>query len=258
MFELLSDPTLLFTLLFAGFLAGFIDAIAGGGGLLTVPVLLTSGLPPHIALGTNKLSACFGSFTASLTFYRKRLFVPSFWVYAAISTAFGALMGTILVNLINAALLQKVLPIIILSCAVYTLFAKGHINSSQMAPVKSKLMLLKQSLQGFTLGFYDGAAGPGTGAFWLTSSLALYKMDILLSSGLSRSMNFISNFVSLITFVILGQVHFGYGLAMGVFMLFGSWLGAHSAIKFGAKFIRPVFIVVVLLLTTNLAYKAWF
>ncbi len=256
--ELFSDPNLLLTLISIGFIAGFIDAIAGGGGLLTVPVLLTAGLPPHIALGTNKLSACFGSLTASYTFYRKRLFSPSFWVVAAVATCFGAIIGTLVVNLINAEMLNKILPIVILCCALYTLFSKISKSDSFESPQKNKASNIKQGLQGFILGFYDGAAGPGTGAFWTTSSLALYKMNILLSSGLARSMNFISNFVSLITFMILGQVHFAYGIAMGVFMLVGSWIGAHSAIRFGAKFIRPVFITVVLIITINLAYHAWF
>lgn len=257
MLELFSDPYLLATLSFIGFIAGFIDAIAGGGGLLTVPVLLTSGLPPHIALGTNKLSACFGSLTASITFYRKKLFNPLFWVLAAIATTFGAVIGTIIVNLISAEALNKFLPIIILLCAVYTLFSKSVISESATLPLKNGVLKIKQTVQGFLLGFYDGVAGPGTGTFWTVSSLALYKMNILLSSGLARSMNFISNFTSLITFIYLGQVDFVLGLGMGLFMVFGSWIGAHSAIKYGSKFIRPIFIFVVVIMAIKLAYSAW-
>lgn len=258
MFELFSDPNLLITLSLVGFLAGFIDAIAGGGGLLTVPVLLTSGLPPHIALGTNKLSACFGSLTASITFYRKKLFNPIFWLCAAIATAIGALTGTIIVNVISADTLNKFLPLIILLCAIYTLFSKCSVNTSIALPKKSLLLRIKQSVQGFVLGFYDGFAGPGTGTFWTVSSLSLYKMNILLSSGLARSMNFISNAVSLIVFMALGQVNFSLGLAMGFFMVIGSWIGAHSAIKYGSKFIRPIFISVVVIMAIKLTYNAWF
>lgn len=257
MLELFSDPYLLLTLSLIGFIAGFIDAIAGGGGLLTVPVLLTSGLPPHIALGTNKLSACFGSLTASITFYRKKLFNPLFWVLAAIATTFGAITGTIIVNLMSAEALNKVLPIIILLCALYTLVSKSVISESATLPVKNALLTIKQTIQGFVLGFYDGVAGPGTGTFWTVSSLALYKMNILLSSGLARSMNFISNFTSLLTFIYLGQVDFVLGLSMGLFMVLGSWIGAHSAIKYGSKFIRPIFIFVVVIMAIKLAYSAW-
>ncbi|MEW6996660.1 TSUP family transporter [Colwelliaceae bacterium BS250] len=258
MFELFSDPNLLITLSIVGFVAGFIDAIAGGGGLLTVPVLLTSGLPPHIALGTNKLSACFGSLTASITFYRKKLFNPLFWFLAAIATGVGAIIGTLVVNLISADSLNKALPIIILLCALYTLCSKASINESAQLPELKPLLKVKQLVQGFILGFYDGLAGPGTGSFWTVSSLALYKMNILLSSGLARSMNFISNFASLITFIYLAQVDYVLGLSMGVFMVAGSYIGAHSAIRYGSKFIRPIFITVVVVMAIKLAYNAWF
>ena len=258
MLELFSDPYLLLTLSIIGFVAGFIDAIAGGGGLLTVPVLLASGLPPHIALGTNKLAACFGSLTASVTFFRKKLFNPIFWLYAALATALGAATGTLVVNMISAEYLNKALPIIILVCALYTLTSKAVSDDAKQLPSNTLLTKVKQSVQGFVLGFYDGAAGPGTGTFWVVSNLALYKMNILLSSGLARSMNFISNFVSLLTFIYFAQVNFVLGIAMGLFMILGSWLGAHSAIRYGGKFVRPVFIFIVVLIAAKLAYSAWF
>lgn len=258
MFEVALDVNLLLTLSLVGLIAGFIDAIAGGGGLLTVPVLLTSGLPPHVVLATNKLSASFGSFTASFTFYKKHLFSPRFWLLSAIFTFIGALTGTIIVSLISAEFLSKFLPLIVLLCAVYTLFSKTTIIETSNLPPVSKALKIKQAVQGYILGFYDGFAGPGTGAFWTVSSLALYKMNILLSSGLARSMNFVSNFTSLLAFLYFGQVNFIIGFTMGVFMLLGSWLGAHSAIKFGSKFIRPIFIIVVVIMAAKLAYSAWF
>ncbi|MDN3653184.1 TSUP family transporter [Thalassotalea ponticola] len=257
MLEIFEQPSLLFLLSLVGLLAGFIDAIAGGGGLLTVPALLTTGLPPHLTLGTNKLAACFGSFTSSLTFYRKKLFDPIFWLSSAIATAIGAFIGTIAVNLMSSEALNKVLPIIILLCAVYALLAKTALVETTTLPLKTARLKLQQRLQGVVLGFYDGVAGPGTGTFWVVSNLALYKMNILLSSALAKSMNFISNFVSLVVFLYLDQVNIVYGLAMGVFMVLGSWLGAHSAIRYGSKFIRPVFISVVVIMALRLAYEAW-
>ena len=107
------------------------------------------------------------------------------------------------------------------------------------------------------LGFYDGLAGPGTGAFWVSSSNILYKIDILLSCGLARFTNFISNFCSLLTFIYLGHVNFVLGISMGIFIMLGAWVGAHWAIKFGSKFIRPVFITVVIAMSANLGYQAW-
>jgi uncharacterized protein len=251
------DFSLLITLCSVGFVAGFIDAVAGGGGMLTIPTLLTSGLPPHIALGTNKLAATFGSFTASYTFYKKKLFNPHFWRYSLLATAFGAVIGTFIVNQLSTEFLDKILPILIMITAVYTLLAKTVVSSDNLLPKFSKKIKFIQLIQGAILGFYDGVAGPGTGAFWTASSAVLYKMNILICSGLARSTNFVSNICSLMTFLYLGQVNLLLGVLMGIFIMAGSWVGAHSAIKFGGKFIRPVFITVVICLSINLAYQAW-
>jgi len=240
-----------------GFAAGFIDAIVGGGGMLTIPALLTTGLPPHIALGTNKLAASFGSCTAALTFYRKQLFNLHYWRYTLLATAISAIIGTLVVNIIPLTWLDKILPILIICTAIYTLLSKPPIINNNSLPQATPQLKIKQLLQGSVLGFYDGVAGPGTGAFWTTSSTILYKINILLSSGVARSNNFVSNFCSLCTFIYLGHVNFMIGLLMGVFIMVGSWLGAHSAIRWGGKFIRPIFITVVIGLSINLALKVW-
>lgn len=255
--EALLDIDILVVICIVGFIAGFIDAIVGGGGMITIPTLLTLGLPAHIVLGTNKLAATFGSFTASLTFYKKKLFNPLFWREAMISTVIGAILGTICINFVSANFLEKILPILIVLTALYTLLIKMPIDNYNNLPIKTKKIKKQQIIQGLTLGFYDGFAGPGTGAFWTASSTLLYKTNILLSSGLARSGNFVSNFCSLLTFLYLGHVNVMLGLIMGFFLMIGSWVGAHSAIKFGGKFIRPLFIFVVLAMSINLAYKAW-
>ena len=252
------DINMWITICSVGFVAGFIDAVAGGGGMLTVPTLLASGLPPHVALGTNKLASTFGSCTASITFYRKKLFNPVFWRYALIYTAIGAILGTILVSYIATEWLEKGLPILIMATAIYTLFARNICNDDVGLPKASSQLEKKQAYQGALLGFYDGVAGPGTGAFWMASSAALYKMNLLFSSGLSRSCNFVSNICSLFTFLYLGHVNILLGIAMGVFLMLGAFVGAHSAIRFGSRFIRPVFILVVCVISLNLAWQAWF
>ena len=257
MFELALDPATWGILCAVALAAGFIDAIAGGGGLLTVPALLTAGLPPHLTLGTNKLAASFGSITASVTYYRKQLFNPRFWVGSIIATAIGAALGTLLVDALSIEFLNKLLPIIIIAVALYSLFGKLSPEESDELPKVTLGLRTKQWLQGLGLGFFDGLAGPGTGTFWTASNSLLYKMSLLLNCGLARSMNFVSNFISLITFVALGHVNFLLGLTMGVFLMLGAWLGAHSAIKFGAKVIRPVFNTVVIVLALKLIYEAY-
>jgi uncharacterized membrane protein YfcA len=252
------EPTMLVVLALVAFLAGFIDAVAGGGGTLTVPALLSLGLPPHIALGTNKLAATFASSTAAVIYYKKRLFRPECWKKAFIGTLIGATLGTLVVDAITTEWLEKVLPLVILLSAIYTIWHKPVNASNNAVPEPCPSLTRKHWLQSLTLGFYDGVAGPGTGAFWTVSSMALYKMNILLASGLAKTMNFTSNFTSLITFAILGHINWALGLIMGVCLMAGAYVGAHSAIRFGAKFIRPVFITVVVVLAGKLAFDAWF
>lgn len=237
--------------------AGFIDAIAGGGGMLTVPALLTSGVPPHIALGTNKLASSFGSLTASVTYYKKQLFKPRFWLVSSITTAVGAILGTLLVDKLSVDFLHKLIPILIIFVAIYSLFSNKTNEEHAPLPERNHKLYLTQGLQGSLLGFFDGLAGPGTGTFWTASNQVLYKMGILFNCGLARSMNFISNVVSLTTFVILGHVNLLLGVTMGVFLMIGAWIGAHSAIRFGNKLIRPVFNGIVILLALKLIWQAY-
>lgn len=242
-------------LILVAFTAGFIDAIAGGGGLLTIPALLTAGLPAHLALGTNKLCATFGSATAGYTFYRRKLFAPRQWRNALIATAVGALLGAILAHWLPSDWLQRFLPVVVFACGLYLLFSKTPTATlTSAAPIARG----RQWPQGLTLGFYDGMVGPGTGAFWTVSSLLLYPLDLLRASGVARSMNFVSNACALSIFIISGQVAWLLGISMGLALMAGAFLGARTAIRGGSKFIRPVFILMVLALTARLAWQHWF
>jgi len=243
---------LLFLMLVA-FFAGFIDAIAGGGGLITIPALLTAGIPPHLSLGTNKLSSSFGSLTATVTFFRKGFFSPLLWKAAAFGTLIGAASGTLLASILNADFIAKALPLIIICTAIYTLFASP---SSSSMPSEKKGTLF-QSAHGFILGGYDGVAGPGTGAFWTASALHFYRMEMLKTLGLARTMNFISNFTSLVTFAWLGHVAWGLGIAMGSTLMLGAWCGSHSAIRMGNLWVRRIFVLLVILISLRLAWQHW-
>lgn len=257
MTEILFDPGTWALIVTIGLSAGFIDAIVGGGGMLTIPALLSLGLPPHLTLGTNKLAATFASGTATYTFYKKQLFSPYFWRKSFYSTLIGALTGTVFVNFINTQWLEKLLPLIILAVALYTLLNRMIDIDNHQLPEINAVLRIKQTLQGFLLGFYDGSSGPGTGSFWVISTMRLYRLNILLASGVAKSMNFTSNFVSLIVFICFGQINWLVGLTMGVCMMLGAYIGAHSAIYFGAKFIRPIFITIVVVMAVKLGYNAW-
>lgn len=238
-----------------GFGASFIDSIAGGGGLLMVPAFLTAGIPPHLTLGTNKLSATMGVATAVRAYIKKGFFKPSLWVAATIAALIGAAIGAIATHFISAKFLQLFLPAAVILVAIYAILPKKknlkH-NDHFYKPKKTSSTFMAS-----IIGFYDGFLGPGTGSFWTSALMYFYKMDMLAASGVARFMNFISNVVALTTFCILGNVDYSLGLAVGVSMIVGSYLGAHSAIKYGSKFIKPVFVTVVILLAIHLIYLEW-
>lgn len=237
------------------FIAGWVDAIAGGGGLITVPALLTMGIAPHTVLGTNKLIGTFGTSTAAWVCIRKGIFRPQFWYLMSGATLGGACLGTLLAGWVSSEWLQKFLPLIILGAAIYIFFHRPTQQDSQSIIIVQNNY--KSGILGTVLGFYDGFIGPGTGAFWTTATMALYRVDIVTASGIARFMNFISNIVSLATFSYLQHVDFILGIGLGITLMLGAYLGVHSALRFGAPLIRPLFILVVLATATRLAWQAW-
>lgn len=251
----LLDPQVLMILMALSFTAGFIDAVAGGGGAIMLPALLTVGLPGHMALGTNKLCATFGSTTAALTYLRRGLFRPLLWKAAMFGTLVGACAGTLTTFLLTADTLNKLLPPLIVAAAVWLLVQRrrGAIEN----PVRYQPPAQSSGRLGGALGFYDGFFGPGTGSFWTTLVMSLYPVGIVEASGIARFMNWISNAVSMLTFMALGSVRYEVGIPLGLTLMIGAWLGAHSAIRFGGRFIRPVLILVTLALAGRLVWIEW-
>ena len=206
-------------------------------------------------LGTNKLSATFGSATASYTFYRRRLFEPVVWRRALIGTAIGAAVGALLAQFMPASWLNQLLPLVVSACGIYLLFSKVPAKAAGEA---AEIGRRRQWPQSLSLGFYDGVAGPGTGAFWTVSSMLLYPLDLLRASGVARTMNFVSNAVALAVFIVGGHVAWVLGIGMGLALMTGAYFGARTAIGGGSRFIRPVFILVVLAMSLRLAWQHWF
>jgi uncharacterized membrane protein YfcA len=254
---LLSDPDVLAMLLLAAGLAGFIDAIAGGGGMITLPALLTVGMPPHLALGTNKLAGTFGTFNAARIFIRKGIFRPALWRAAFLATFIGALLGTLCTRLVSAEAFNKFLPVLVIVAAIYVAIPKRR-PGRVPAPPSHAAPTLASTLLGTTLGFYDGFTGPGAGAFWTALAMRVFHIDLVSAAGVARAMNFVSNSIALVTFMLLGSVDYRIGLMMGVALMIGAYIGAHSAIRYGAGFIKPVFVTVVVLLSIRLAWLEWF
>lgn len=235
-----------------GFLAAFIDAVVGGGGLISIPTLLAVGLPPSIALGTNKLASVFGSMTSAIRFIRSgkvdlklvgRLFVPVFIL---------AMLGASLATFLPAQLLKPIVIVILTLVLFYTIFKKdwGDVRRVQSFTVK-KAILITVLLS--LIGFYDGFLGGGTGSFMMFI-LLMFGFDFLGAAGNAKVLNFASNLGALILFMVLGEVNYLYGLIMAASMIAGSYVGAMFAIKQGVGYVKVLFIVVTALLILKNAY----
>lgn len=235
-----------------GFLAAFIDAVVGGGGLISIPTLLAVGLPPSVALGTNKLASVFGSMTSTIRFIRSgkvdlklvgRLFVPVFIL---------AMLGASLATFLPAQLLKPIVIVILTLVLFYTIFKKdwGDVRRVQSFTVKKAILItILLSL----IGFYDGFLGGGTGSFMMFI-LLMFGFDFLGAAGNAKVLNFASNLGALILFMILGEVNYLYGLIMAASMIAGSYVGAMFAIKQGVGYVKVLFIVVTALLILKNAY----
>lgn len=248
------DPDLwLYALLFlASLIAGLIDAMAGGGGLITLPALLAAGLPPQLAMGTNKFQSSFGSLSASLHFIKKG---HADWKTARTGVVFtfiGAVFGGWLVSILPADFLNKVIPFLLLVIVGYFIFSPDLGKLDKKPKYPHKLFFIPV---GLILGFYDGFFGPGTGSFWAVALMLVCGYNMVKATAYTKIMNFVSNVASLIVFLIQGQVAFKIGLIMAVGQFAGARIGSGLVIKKGIKIIRPVFICAVLTIIGTLIYK---
>lgn len=235
-----------------GFLAAFVDAVVGGGGLIAVPALLAAGLPPHMALGTNKLAGTMSSLTSTLAFLRSGHIDLKLTGRLVPLTAIGAVSGTVLLQLVPSDWLRPLVVVMLLAVTVYTFMRRdwGSVLSFRSLSRRGGMAMAAAAL---LLGGYDGFFGPGTGSFLIFAFL-LIGMDFVKAAGNAKLLNFTSNLFSLIAFAILGSVSYGIGLAMGAAMVLGSLAGSRVAIRQGARYVRPLFIGVSLLL---IARQIW-
>ncbi|MCX7867285.1 MAG: TSUP family transporter [Limisphaera sp.] len=241
-------------LLLAGAAAGWMDAIAGGGGLITVPALLACGLPPQVALGTNKLQAIFGSGMAAWQ-YRQAGLVSARACARGILLAFaGAALGAATVQVLGADILRRLLPLLLLGATLLIALrrdfgaAVGRAGSSGTRVDRVAAPLL---------GFYDGFFGPGTGTFWTVVLVRWGGLELTRATARTKMMNFASNAGALAVFAVTGALDVRIGLLMGCAQAAGAQLGARMAAARGRKFIRPIFLAVVVALTIRVAWDAW-
>lgn len=234
--------------------AGFVDSIAGGGGLITIPVLMSLGLPPQNALGTNKLQASFGSGSASWHYARAGMVHLKDCAVGFTLSALSALTGAWTVRQIDPTVLKRAIPVLLAAVAIYMICkpALGH----EERPARMSRWAFYLTFGGL-IGFYDGFLGPGTGTFWTMAYMLGLGFNMTRATGYTKVMNFASNISSLALFLWGGNVLFTAGLVMGAGQWLGARLGAKMVIVRGTRFIRPVFLTMVLALTLKLLVDAY-
>ena len=238
------------------FISGFMDAVAGGGGLISLPAYLLAGLPPKLAAGTNKLSASIGTVAAAGKFLRSGHILMRLALPAALLAFPGSWLGTMLLNSLPDRQILRMLALVLPLAAAVVLLRRGSLapaaslSANKLAPVCA--------LSGFMIGFYDGLIGPGTGTFLILMFTWVAGADPVDASGSAKAVNLASNAASLFTQIASGNVLYALGLPAAVFAAAGGALGARAAIKGGAKLIRAVILAVLTMLFIYLAWQAFF
>lgn len=239
-------------LFLTGLSAGLVDAIAGGGGLVSVPVLFAIGMPPHLVLGTNKFQSVCGTSMATYKYYQKGWLVPRKLILGLVVSFFGSIIGAILAQSMSADFLKKIIPLLLLCILVYTIFSPRLGIEKSSPKINETLFYL---FFGLLLGFYDGFFGPGVGAFWTFFLMFFLGKDLAEATAQTKAFNMNTNLAALVCFMLGNNVDYRIAICMAAGQLVGGKLGAQLTISRGVKFIRPVFLTVVTVTIGVLAYK---
>ncbi len=250
------DPGLeiLLILFLLAVVAAWVDVLAGGGGLLTIPVLLLFGMPPAMAMATNKLQGSVGTLTASLYFIRRGAVNFGEIKWLVVMTFIGSLAGAWLMLQIDPEKLVVYIPVLLIMMGLYFLFSP-HVSDQDR---KRKL-----SLTGFALlacpllGFYDGFFGPGTGSFMALSFVLLCGYNLSKATAHAKILNFTSNFSSLLYFIAFGEIHWQIGLVMMAGQFIGASVAARTVLSHGARIIKPVVVIVCFSMSANILIRSY-
>lgn len=238
-----------------GFFAGLIDSMAGGGGLIAVPVLLYTGIAPATVLGTNRLQSCVGELNAIIHFIKKQQLSLKKLISGIFYTAIGSTLGTLLVQIIHPLILQKLIPILLIFVLIYTVTSSGFRKKSIRPKLPEKLFLC---YFGLLIGFYNGFFGPGTGSFWLAGFMFFLAYPIVQATTHAKPLNLTGNVVSLVWFALGGHIQYLYAFLMALGQVAGSSIGARLVIYKGHILIRPLFVIVVTIMSVDLLIKNYF
>lgn len=232
---------ILLLLFFCSILAGTIDTISGGGGLITMPVLLLSGIPPLEALGTNKFQASAGTCSASYYFIKNKVIDFKKFIRPLLLTMCGASIGTLVVQSINTDHLSKIIPFLLILICFILLLTKRDLSTHYPKKMTS---LTYGCFIGSAIGFYDGILGPGAGTFYTITLIYLLGFTLVKATAHAKILNFSSNVTSLMVFMIGGHVVFMIGLLMAIGQWIGAFIGVRLVIKLPAKTVKYMTITI--------------
>lgn len=240
---------LLFLLFLAAIFAGFVDSIAGGGGLITIPVLLIAGIPPLESIATNKLQSQFGSASATIAYARKGHVKLKEQLPMAAMAALGGAIGALLASIVPTEFLTTAIPFLLVAIAIFFAIKPnlGDLESHRrVTPFVFGLTAVP------IVGLYDGVFGPGAGSFYMLGFVLLAGFGLLKATAHTKLINLGSNFGSFLVFAASGSVLWKIGLMMGVGQFIGAQIGSRLAMRNGAKIIKPLLVISCIALATKL------
>lgn len=239
-------------LLFCVFVAGVVDAIAGGGGLITLPAYYAFGVPPHMALGTNKFASTMGTLTASARFVRYRQIRWRVALWASGAALLGSPVGAKLAMAVEEKYLKYLLLGVVPLLAVL-LFTKKDLGAPDEEPLPRWKEALAAAATGLVIGVYDGFFGPGTGTFLTLVFMSLLRLDVVKACGTTKIVNLSSNVAALITYALGSKVLWNLALPCAAVSILGNWVGSGLALKNGLRIVRPVMLIAMALLLCKVA-----
>ena len=252
LFEVAGDLALL--LIVAAFVAGVVDSIAGGGGLITVPALLLAGASPLEALATNKLQGSFGAGSAVLTYARAGQVRPREQLGMAVISLLAGSGGALIARAVPVGVLQVIMPVVLIGIAGFFAFKPGLSDAARVQRISPAWFGLTAVP---LIAAYDGFFGPGTGSFFMMAFVMLAGYGVLKATAHTKMLNFASNLGALVVFATTGATWWAVGLAMGVAQVLGAMIGAGLAVRVGARVIKPLLVVTSTGMALRLLWQAF-
>ena len=238
------------------FLAGFVDSIAGGGGLISLPAYLLAGLPAHLALGTNKFSSCLGTTISTVRFALNGYIKLRPAMLCVIMAFIGSSIGSRLALMVSENVVKNLMIVVLPIVAFYVLRNKKLSSEEAMIeviPDKKALMIVASAA--LFIGCYDGFYGPGTGTFLLLILTGVAKLGLRTSAGLTKATNLASNAAALLTFVLNAKVYYPLAIAGAIFNILGNYIGAGMVMSDAKKYVKPIIIIVLIMLFIKILWQ---